>query len=168
MTIQSCLRLFVMLGSFSTLTGCLGVGALRVGSFTMASDNRSDRIVLRGEDQCCDFDYWWASRSGPLEIGEEDVLRAWGEPDEIRRTEQTVVWVYRHGIAFGGAVITIGFVPIPLVAPVGRQQTEVGFEDGVLTAFVREHIDVRWLFFCGLFYDWSGRWSPACGNPDPQ
>jgi hypothetical protein len=105
---------------------------------------------------------------GEPKVKKEDALRTWGPPEKARHEGQAEVWEYRRELAWSGPFVVIGFIPIPLVVPVGYRNTHLFFTDDVLTKVVREFGGPTGAI-CGLSWDWSAGnsgsgWSFHCGE----
>ena len=81
-----------------------------------------------------------------------DLLRVWGAPKRTYSKDGKEYWVYNESIAWRGIVPTIVVIPIPLVLPVGHNETTVEFEGDVITSIWNEKGIDRW-FGCSIGSD---------------
>lgn len=154
MTIQSGIRMFVALCSLVMLSGCVGVGMIQEHTY---SDDAN--LVLTKERGFID------KQLGQPKVKKEDALRAWGPPEKVGYEGQIEVWEYRRELAWSGPFAVLGFIPIPLVFPVGYRNTYLYFTEDILTKVVRE-FGAPDGAICGLSWDWSAGsgWAFHCGE----
>lgn len=154
MTIQSGIKIFVVLCSLFTLNACVGVGMIHE-----RTDSDDANLALKKERG---FIY---KQLGQPQVKKEDALRTWGLPEKMGNEGQAEVWEYRRELAWSGPFVVLGFIPIPLVVPVGYRNTRLYFTDDLLTKVVRE-FGAPTGVVCGLSWDWSAGsgWSFYCGE----
>lgn len=154
MTIQFGSKMLVVLCSLLALSGCVGVGMIHEG---INSDDAN--LVLKNERGFID------KQLEQPKVKKEDALQTWGMPERTRHEGQAEVWVYRRELAWAGPFVVLGFIPIPLVVPVGYRNTHLYFTNDVLTKVIREFGGLTGAI-CGLSWDWSAGsgWSFYCGE----
>lgn len=70
-------------------------------------------------------------------ISKNDLVAAWGPPDEQILDEGRQLWVYRDGLRWNGVFIFPGIIlPIPLVIPVGWNTFTVEFQEDTVRNIV--------------------------------
>ena len=153
MTLQSGIKMLVVLCSLVALSGCVGVGMIHE-----RTDSDDTNWVLKKERGFID------KQPEQPKIKKEDALHTWGQPEKMGHEGQAEVWEYRRELAWSGPFIVLGFIPIPLIVPVGYRNTHLYFTDDVLTKVVREFGGSTGAI-CGLNWDWSAGsgWSFYCG-----
>ena len=73
----------------------------------------------------------------PRVISKDDLLRAWGLPDEKILEDGREQWVYRDGLRWNGVFIFPGIIiPIPLVIPIGWNTFTVEFHEDAVSTIV--------------------------------
>lgn len=155
MTLKSCIRILAALCYLVVLSGCVGVALIHEQTVTEEATsweltNKPGYIHIDPEQPS---------------IEKDDALGAWGSPERTRHEGQDEIWVYRRELAWSGPFVIIGFIPVPLVMPVGYRNTHLYFTDDVLTKVVREFGGPTGAI-CGLSWDWSAGsgWSFYCGE----
>jgi hypothetical protein len=63
----------------------------------------------------------------------EEILKKRGEPDKIRCADEKEWWYYDRKVAWRGPVLYLIIIPIPLLVPIGRNETVYEFHNGMLT-----------------------------------
>jgi len=128
-------------------TGCLAIGGGYVGN------DRLEPVFLTPERATYAKFYYRAdedprglSRSEkerlvepttPRAISKEDLVKAWGQPDEKLVEHGRERWVYRDGLRWNGVFIFPGIIiPIPLVIPVGWNTFTIEFQEDMVSTIV--------------------------------
>jgi len=83
-----------------------------------------------------------------------DLLRLWGAPKRTYSKDGKEYWVYNESIAWRGIIPTFVVIPIPLVLPVGHNETTVELNGEVISTFWNERAVEKW-FGCSLGSDIS-------------
>ena len=83
-----------------------------------------------------------------------DLLRVWGAPKGTYSRDGKEYWVYNESIAWRGIIAAIVVIPIPLVLPVGHNETTVELDGDVITSLWNERaIDRGGWFGCSIGSD---------------
>ena len=82
-------------------------------------------------------------------ISIEDVVKVWGEPKKIKIKDGKFYLSYNRNIAIRGILAVVTIIPIPILLPVGFNETTLIFEKNTLTTIMVEE-NKQNLFVCGL------------------
>lgn len=138
------LILMIILSSF-LVAGCVGAGTITT---------RSDTTEIGASS--------WVRMCPTKEIGEltackseearfltvENFKSLWGEPKSYGSEEGQEYFVYNRSLAWRGVLVFI-IIPIPLLLPVGHNETTLFFEHGKLIRTIREEFKSN-AAVCGL------------------
>ncbi len=154
MTLMRMFRILAIFCLSLVLYGCVGAAMLYKDTVPYNSD-----IILLSEKGYVKS----IKPSGDPSIHKtKDVLERWGPPDKKEIDGTMEVWTYHHGITFSGVWLMVVIVPIPLVVPVGREDTFLYFTDNTLTKVEREYGRAPGVA-CGLMWDFAdGGWLDPC------
>jgi len=123
-------RTFAACLMLSVLSGCVGVLAYtrtEKGFEHSASFGISDRV---GE-------YGRAPYRKERDISKSDVLTSWGTPKRKFNKDGLEYWTYDYDVAWRGLVFWLVF-PVPLLVPVGYNETIVEFNGDNVTRWWNE------------------------------
>jgi hypothetical protein len=116
------------------VTGCVGAGTIttrsdttEVGRTTWARMCPSKDV---GELMAC-------KKEEAQSLTAESFSRVWGEPKYRGTKDSQEYWIYNRSVAWRGLLVYVVF-PIPLLLPVGHNETTLYFEHGKLIRTVRE------------------------------
>lgn len=92
-------------------------------------------------------------------VSVEDVVKVWGEPKKIKFKDGKFYLSYNRNIAFRGLLAVVTIVPIPILFPVGFNETTMIFKDNTLITITVDE-NKQNLFVCGMTSTASA--SPFC------
>lgn len=93
----------------------------------------------------------------PRAISKEDLLKAWGPPDERLVEAGQERWVYRDGLQWNGVFIFPGIIiPIPLVIPVGWNTFTIEFQEDMVSTIVTVVNEVKGGAACTFVFTHGG------------
>ncbi|GAA5213636.1 hypothetical protein ACFSJ3_03130 [Corallincola platygyrae] len=80
-----------------------------------------------------------------------DIIKLWGEPDELWSTEKCEVLVFDNGTSWAGAGAFIGFIPVPLAVPTGTYKNRFYVREGKILGLIQEYgeVDRAAGYMCG-------------------
>lgn len=61
-------------------------------------------------------------------VSKADLLKKWGKPNKIISNDDIDKWIYTRELALNGFIIA-AIIPIPILLPVGKRNTEIFFKD---------------------------------------
>jgi len=76
------------------------------------------------------IEYGYPNQDTGLRETAEEILKYRGEPDKVRRIDEQEWWYYDRKVAWRGVVAWL-IVPIPLLVPIGRNETVYEFNNGI-------------------------------------
>ena len=128
-------NLAVSLGVVFLLGGCVGAGTVTTGRFPTKVHPGSVANPCPKADEIGEIS--WCNYEAALAVTPEKVKTMWGEPksDKVEGSHEEMV--YNRSVAWRGATVFVG-VAIPLVAPVGHNETTLDFVDGHLDQVIWE------------------------------
>jgi len=164
------LRLFIVLGATLT-TGCAFIG---IESNATRRIDHPHLTTEKAKLNCDELDRTlgvsgWRNPSVKMEpstiVTKEQLQAAWGMPDEVQTVSDGERWTYRTRLRWNGLWGLILVVPVPLLAPTGREAMIVEFSgDTVQTVEARYQVSRE--LGCGLVLMHGGGWSCSAGEPN--
>ena len=118
------MRLIILLTAVFLLSGCVGVGVMTMHNPDTELDSLEFKLGEKG--------FLNPHVRESQKYTKEDVLVLWGEPDSKAVDGAVEEWRYnREGLAWAG-LIPVVIIPIPLVAPVGKNGVVLSFNGNEL------------------------------------
>lgn len=114
------------------LSGCVG---LAVGSYGTFEEHKEKFAVSTNKNE---FDY----RAEYPKTTKDELLSAWGEPDELSNHGDCEVVIYYDGYTWAGVGAFIVFFPVPLLVPTGHEENRFYFKNGESVGMVAEYGEV--------------------------
>lgn len=101
---------------------CVGIEILHQDELVMKEPHIStDRGLLHERGSRLSRYAWYPPESfAPPRV---ELLEHWGEPDEVRETEDGEIWTYRFGWRYTGVRLVV-LLPIPLIVPIGEEYVD--------------------------------------------
>lgn len=130
--------LFVVIGIL--LTGCAGI----VTMHNSETDHEDLNFTLGGKG------YLSFYKKETKNHTKQAIREAWGEPDKISNNDKYEVWRYDQGGFAWAGIIPILIIPIPLIAPVGKNSVTFNFNGDELASVSSEKREGG-IAICGLF-----------------
>ncbi len=119
------------------LSGCVGAGTVTTRQFP-------HKVAPGGSNPCPKPDetgeITWCEYAAAQAVTPDSVKAMWGEPKSDKVDGPHEELVYNRSVAWRGATVFVG-IAIPLVAPVGHNETTLDFTDGHLDQVIWERAD---------------------------
>jgi hypothetical protein len=124
-----------------SMTGCVNV-PLFGGAKTHHEDCRYSRAFPES---------YWANSQVTPNPSRSSIVALLGKPARIEKSEAGERWHYSNGYKWRGAIPMLGIIPIPLIAPVGKDYSILNFE-GDQCKSIDEQLNYSGMVMCGLYW----------------
>lgn len=106
-------------------TSCIGIGFIKE-----TSKAYNGHFIPKKEAGYIEMEFPITRSANYIEpnielVSKADLLKIWGKPNKIINTD---AWIYKRELALTGVVIA-AIIPIPILFPVGKRNTEIFFKD---------------------------------------
>ncbi|MDR2981325.1 MAG: hypothetical protein LBV12_03655 [Puniceicoccales bacterium] len=147
-----------------SLQGCVGIVARYTATNEMESLQISEKAGIHGVRT-----FRTTGQGTPRKYDTAWLEDNWGNPDSIEftRTEEAdQIWIYKFDFRWNGIIPIIVIIPIPLVAPVGKERIEFLVKNGDVVGARQictknyEAIAGLYLHQCGFSWGFHDRHHP--------
>lgn len=123
------------------LSGCVGLAVGSYGTF----ESKKEKFRLSTEPHKFEFGL------NKQDYTQKQVIKLWGVPDEQYTEGKCSVLSYHDGYNWSGVGAFVILVPIPLVVPSGKDETNFYFIENKSVAAITEYGEVTGMFgyMCG-------------------
>lgn len=122
------------------LSGCVGVATMH--NPEKKHEDLKFKLMGRG--------FLFDNQEENHNYSKSDVVEVWGQPDSKEVSGNVEYWRYKQGVLAWAGVIPMIVIPIPLVAPVGKNSVTLGFIGNELVSATSQYRHGS-LAVCGMF-----------------
>jgi len=123
---------FLFVNLMLLLSGCAG---LAVGTFVTFESEQND-VSISSERNSFDYEV------NPKPLSKDELISAWGEPDESYSFGSCEVVTYYDGYSWSGFGAFVVVIPLPILVPTGHDENRFYFINDQSVGLVKEYGEV--------------------------